>query len=261
VGLFYSSLKETPKDVYTGKVMEYSAGSNNYTLTYILELPDNLDKLKEEVYNLSSVVDGKNTADRYVLSREKIANEDTDSDGLKGSEEAQHNTNPSSRDTDNDGKTDKEEIDAGTDPLVRDIQTTVKPSMYPTSSRANGGGYINISNITFMGTQKVYFDSIRAYVLPSASSSISAVIPGYGQTINPNETKTVSVKVVGSDGKETLVGNFSYTSGVFEDSDGDGLSDAEEAVIGTRADATDTDGDSYSDSTEVRSGYNPLQKP
>lgn len=41
------------------------------------------------------------------------------------------------------------------------------------------------------------------------------------------------------------------------DMDNDGLTDAEEVLFGTNANATDSDGDGYSDLTETQSGYDP----
>lgn len=41
------------------------------------------------------------------------------------------------------------------------------------------------------------------------------------------------------------------------DMDNDGLTDAEEVLFGTNANATDSDGDGYSDLTEIQSGYDP----
>lgn len=46
---------------------------------------------------------------------------------------------------------------------------------------------------------------------------------------------------------------------VFVDSDGDGLSDAEEERLGTDPQIADTDGDGFPDGEEVESGFNPLQ--
>jgi hypothetical protein len=45
---------------------------------------------------------------------------------------------------------------------------------------------------------------------------------------------------------------------LFEDFDRDGLSNAEEEMLGTNIKIADTDGDGYSDGVEVESGYNPL---
>ena len=44
---------------------------------------------------------------------------------------------------------------------------------------------------------------------------------------------------------------------VYNDADGDGLLNWEEALWGTDPDNPDTDGDSFSDGTEVKNGYNP----
>lgn len=46
---------------------------------------------------------------------------------------------------------------------------------------------------------------------------------------------------------------------LFEDFDQDGLSNAEEAVLGTDPYKSDTDGDGYGDYTEVSGGYDPLK--
>lgn len=45
---------------------------------------------------------------------------------------------------------------------------------------------------------------------------------------------------------------------ITQDRDHDGLTDAEEQLIGTNPDNPDTDGDGYSDAVEVTSGHNPL---
>jgi hypothetical protein len=47
---------------------------------------------------------------------------------------------------------------------------------------------------------------------------------------------------------------------IFQDSDGDGLSNDEESLYGTDPYNKDSDGDGYSDGVEVLSGYNPLKK-
>ncbi len=46
---------------------------------------------------------------------------------------------------------------------------------------------------------------------------------------------------------------------IFKDSDGDGLTDAEEVALGTDPNNPDTDGDGYEDGVEVESGYDPLK--
>jgi hypothetical protein len=54
--------------------------------------------------------------------------------------------------------------------------------------------------------------------------------------------------------------NSCYSPDCFylQDTDGDGLSDAEEINIGTDPDDKDTDNDGYTDKEELDTGYNPL---
>lgn len=65
-----------------------------------------------------------------------------------------------------------------------------------------------------------------------------------------------------------VIGSFAFYAGaennpqgsnIFQDSDQDGLSDAEEKLYGTDPHKSDTDGDGYSDGAEVKSGYDPLK--
>jgi hypothetical protein len=63
-----------------------------------------------------------------------------------------------------------------------------------------------------------------------------------------------------------LVFWWSFLSGVdfgktdfFQDSDADGLTDAEESLLGTDPFNLDTDGDGYSDGVEMEGGYDPLK--
>lgn len=63
-----------------------------------------------------------------------------------------------------------------------------------------------------------------------------------------------------------LVFWWSFLSGVdfgktdfFQDSDGDGLTDAEESLLGTDPFNSDTDSDGYGDGVEVEAGYDPLK--
>ncbi|MBI5729134.1 MAG: L,D-transpeptidase [Candidatus Magasanikbacteria bacterium] len=50
-----------------------------------------------------------------------------------------------------------------------------------------------------------------------------------------------------------------FVSAAELDTDGDGLTDAEEAALGTDATNLDSDGDGYPDGVEVEHGFNPLK--
>lgn len=53
--------------------------------------------------------------------------------------------------------------------------------------------------------------------------------------------------------------NNNDSKSIFEDFDGDGLSNSEEEVFGTDPNNKDSDGDGYSDGVEIESGYDPLK--
>jgi len=57
----------------------------------------------------------------------------------------------------------------------------------------------------------------------------------------------------------STVGTVPAPEKVYLDSDGDGLSDAEEERLGTDPEVADSDGDGFSDGDEVAGGFNPLQ--
>lgn len=62
------------------------------------------------------------------------------------------------------------------------------------------------------------------------------------------------------DSEDDLSAQLSADAEEWSDQDADGLSDQEEAAIGTDPLNPDTDNDGYSDSIEVNSGNNPLEK-
>ncbi|MBU1202834.1 hypothetical protein KKH39_02220 [Patescibacteria group bacterium] len=60
---------------------------------------------------------------------------------------------------------------------------------------------------------------------------------------------------------DEFLNGFGGSTGVLpdtDDTDGDGLTDYEESVLGTDPNNPDTDGDGYSDGQEMENGYNPL---
>jgi len=77
---------------------------------------------------------------------------------------------------------------------------------------------------------------------PAISTSTESTTTASSTVAFPEETPVVSAPVIVS----TV------------DSDADGLTDAEEKIIGTDPNKADTDSDGYSDLAELKSGYDPL---
>ena len=69
-----------------------------------------------------------------------------------------------------------------------------------------------------------------------------------------NQQSDVIKKLIGTDPQITVDFPTDYTL----DSDGDGIPDAIEILIGTLPNKADSDGDGYNDLQEINSGYNPL---
>jgi len=90
-------------------------------------------------------------------------------------------------------------------------------------------------------------DSVIFSVENSTSSSLQAITD-----------KLRSEPAQAEQGKTNLASQGSTSAGTSLDSDGDGLTDAEEARLGTDPFNPDTDGDGYPDGLEVALGSNPL---
>lgn len=81
------------------------------------------------------------------------------------------------------------------------------------------------------------------------SVTVGVAVPGEGEssTILPEKPLVLTV------------GTVPVAKTVFSDTDHDGLSDAEEARLGTDPNIDDTDGDGFLDGEEVRGGFDPLK--
>lgn len=278
--LYFANVSEDDLiDVYTNKQFVYAKTDDGYTLAYTMELPEESDRISS--YDLDDFIEGANTADRYVVSREAESARDSDNDGLNGALELLYETNPLSRDTDYDGYSDFDEVQAGTDPLdttkhpnaplvntntSTNANTNTSPAvpsgtLQPNSGGANGGEVVRIGFGTEAGVGvddvTVFFGSRRAYVLMTSTAYISVILPGSTEEVAVGSTKPVQVKVSVA-GTETQIAQFSYIGEARVDGDSDGLPDEEELAIGTSKLEKDSDGDTYSDFDELNSGHNPL---
>jgi hypothetical protein len=87
---------------------------------------------------------------------------------------------------------------------------------------------------------------------PIATGTEMTTLPT-GEEIATTTVATTTVENASSTSEET---NLSLRIGA--DSDNDGLTDAEEIILGTSTSAPDTDGDGYLDGSELISLYNPV---
>ena len=259
-GLHIAPTTEIPNDAYTSKAFSYTTSGTDYTISYTMQFPKQRDNGKISSLQLAQYVDGTNTADKYVVSREVQAKVDTDNDGLTGAQELEHHTNPLAADTDQDNFSDFEELQKGSDPLDSDSIPTVNAgdvSIDLTTGSANGGDLMNIAFPNPSSTVIVYVGERRAFIKTISSRSISIVVPGTKAELKPPTKKLVTVRVVDS-GKTIVAGEYTFTGETRKDSDNDKLPDKEEIAIGTNPQSADSDGDSFDDYLEIESGHNPL---
>ncbi|MDV6167856.1 gliding motility-associated C-terminal domain-containing protein [Flavobacterium sp. DG1-102-2] len=150
---------------------------------------------------------------------------DQDNDGLTNGQEATLGTNPTVADTDGDGINDGAEVTNGSDPL-----SACSPNINSPACDQDNDGLSNTQEAT-LGTNPVNPDTD-------------------GDGVNDGAEVTA-----GSDPLNACSPNPSSPSC---DQDNDGLTNSQEAAIGTNPTLADTDGDGINDGTEVTNGTNPL---
>lgn len=115
-----------------------------------------------------------------------------------------------------------------------------------------------------LGTKEVV-----APITNTATETPEVTVPTSTENILPTESIATETPIISTSTSETasssetifpeetpVVAQVSAVSTV--DSDADGLTDAEEKIIGTDPNKADTDGDGYLDIAELKSGYDPL---
>ncbi|MDQ4099565.1 MAG: thrombospondin type 3 repeat-containing protein [Chloroflexota bacterium] len=143
---------------------------------------------------------------------------DTDGDGLTDAQEAELGTNPELRDTDDDGINDGNEIEIGSDPF--DIDTD--------------------DDVLYDRGEQVYGTNIF-----DPDTDDDGVVDGE------------EVYVFGTDPTVPNTAGDGDQGGGSADSDGDGLTNAQEAQFGTDPNDGDSDNDTGNDSNEVAAGTDP----
>lgn len=222
---------------------------------------------------------------------------DPDKDNLKNTNEYDHNTDPHNPDSDSDGLSDGDEIDYRTDPLIADTDSDgmldgweVKYGLNPKdASDANvdsdKDGYSHI-----LGGKQIYFnytnlnehdnrtdpknpdtDSDQIYdgwelFFSDEIEKIKQYNPDFNYSFDPLDPSDgaedidvdITYKVVG-DGLSNTAEFQNGTNPLKPDSDGDGLTDAEEInFYNTDPNWYDSDSDLLADGWEVKYGLNPL---
>ncbi len=159
--------------------------------------------------------------------------DDTDADGLiDGEEVAATETDPLVADTDGDGLSDGDEVDAtGTDPLAADT---------------DGDGLSDGREVDELLTDPLAADTDGDGLSDGEEAETWGTDPLARDTDGGGVWDGVEVEI---DGTDPLDGADDITD--TRDSDGDGLRDKEELLLGTDRFVPDTDGDGLSDGVEV----------
>ena len=163
---------------------------------------------------------------------------DSDGDGLTDFEEGLLGTDPNNPDSDGEGLTDGDEVNVyGTNPLDRNT---------------DGDGINDRIEIQFKGTDPNNPDTDGDGLTDGQEASTSGIGT---DPLNPDTDGGGT-----NDGDEVSAGTnpFDPADDQIIDSDGDGLSDAEELALGTDPNNPDTDGGGVNDGDEVGAGTDPL---
>jgi YD repeat-containing protein len=179
-------------------------------------------------------------------------NADADNDGLANGYELLLGTDPFNPDTDGDGFSDGVEVATGSDPL--------DPTCTPLNCRLSGEvesltvSAINtaLPSFEFFEADSVTFSVLNSTLSTSQMNEAESVLFSVQNTPPPGRARpSTSKRPLTTDANPGRLGDQL-------DTDGDGLSDAQEMVIGTDPLNPDTDGDGYPDGLEVALGSDPL---
>lgn len=222
-----------------------------------------------------AVVDQDSDADLIVDSFERTIgldpsrangpDSDLDGDGLNDLFEALSYLNPLSEDSDGDGISDAGEVERRTSPSVVDYEARPDRYHYVIENLGNDFSIRNTTDASGLisETQVARDSEFRVGILAksvgqeggSSANSTALIYSGFtrvdtsGGGRNSIPGQVLDVRTVRFEG-----GNVVAPAG---DSDGDGLTDDEEFILGTSASEADSDGDGITDLGEVLQGLNP----
>jgi hypothetical protein len=271
-----------PPITFSAQSANPSGSSVNVTLT----VAPNTSGAYVIIASNPSGVSDRNSSPSNTFTILSDPNGDADNDGLSNAQEAQIGTDPLNPDTDGDGFSDGVEVATGSDPL--------NPASTPFTARIPGMGFdtaFSVSNSTGTSGQPMEVDATFSTLNTVSSvggtkieidSLFTTLNTANALTGNPNESEaafsvnnTASASAISptaasvkpriqqsNQSAGTSVSsqnqNLIVSLATQVDSDGDGLSDAEEQKLGTDPNSMDTDGDGYPDGLEVILGSDPL---
>ena len=198
------------------------------------------------------------------------ADTDLDDDGVSNDQEALDGTNPRNRDSDGDGLSDGEERGSGErardsddDGVIDALDTdddgdAIATAVELADGVIHGNNRDNDALPNFLDTDSDGDGILDSHELRADPDGDG--IPAYLDTDSDNDGKLDSVEGEGDSDGDTVPNalDSTDTDGPGADNDGDGLSNGEEAAIGTNPDSADSDGDGLSDRFERGTGAQPL---
>ena len=201
--------------------------------------------------------------------------DDSDGDGISDDEEIANGTDPNNSDTDGDGLSDSEEILTGTDPNVGDTdgdglsdgEEITQTGTDPNETDTDDDGLTDGEEVNTHGTNPNSGDTDQdglgdSYEVDNSLDPTDPDMDDDGLSDGDEDALCTDITNPDTDGDGSLDGVESRcptsdpcvadsAADICLDSDGDGLSDTEEATYGTDPNSADSDGDGLSDGQEV----------
>jgi hypothetical protein len=135
-------------------------------------------------------------------------------------------------------------------------QTTTPPAAPISNQTANSSA--NVSTVTSSSNQVISSSSLSSSSTPLSSSTASSSAATTSPLTSPTDLASSTISLSSSTASTTV--QIASSTVVAEvDTDNDGLSDVEEALLGTNPASADTNGNGFSDLTELRNGYDPTK--
>ena len=142
--------------------------------------------------------------------------------------------------------------------IIKPYTQTVVPIATPISNQAinspvNTTAIASSSNQAISSSTPILSSTSSLFLIASSSAATNSPL------ISPTDLTSSTIPLISSSTASTTIQAVSSTVVTEIDTDSDGLSDAEEALLGTNPAKADTNGNGFSDLTELRNGYDPIR--